>query len=586
MWAVKHFQCYLYGHHCTVLTDHEALKSLLRTPHPSGKLARWGMALQELDLTIEYRPGSRNQKADVLSRYPVSLLKSESPEELTPAVVAAVDTTGGVQSNRNMADTLSERQRADPALSYIIRYLEDAVLPDDDKKARELVLGRSQYTILESVLYKVEKILVPQRDREELFKEAHEGVFGGHLKEAKIYSQLSKHYWWPGMRSDVSYWCRACLVCATRNVGQAIKPLLTPIPVGGPFDRVGVDILQLPKSSRGNRYAVVFMDYLTKWPEVFPAADQSAPTIAKLLVERVISRHGVPKELLSDRGASFLSKLIAEICKVMGIRKVNTTAYHPQSDGLVERFNRTLLDMLSKTVKAGGKDWVVRLPYLLFAYRSTMQPVTIFSRDPQLPTDIALSPPAVRHTMDLDDYKSTMLMAVSSAWKLAQENLQKAQKKQKCQHDKRARNTEFTVGDRVFVYMPAIRSGPAYKLTRPYKGPYRVVSTHSNGVGLQSVQQPKTKPIRVALNRVRRCPVPLADGEEVTVEQVNVQGDGQGDSQDDGQSGVAQLAEATCHSDEVQKEATHGTWRSRIEASQKPGTALNLIGGDVIHLIL
>ena len=119
--AVKHFRCYLYGHHCTVFTDHEALRSLLHTPHPSGKLARWGMALQELDLTIEYRPGSRNQKADALSRYLTSLLKSGSQEELTPIVVAAVGTIGGVQSNRNMADTLSERQRADPALSYIIR---------------------------------------------------------------------------------------------------------------------------------------------------------------------------------------------------------------------------------------------------------------------------------------------------------------------------------------------------------------------------------------------------------------------------------------------------------------------------------
>ena len=75
----------------------------------------------------------------------------------------------------------------------------------------------------------------------------------------------------------------------------------------------------------------------------------------------------MPKELLSDRGASFLSKLIAEICKVMGIMKVNTTAYHLQSDGLVERFNWTLLDMLSKAVKGGEKDWDVCLPYLVFA---------------------------------------------------------------------------------------------------------------------------------------------------------------------------------------------------------------------------
>ena len=143
------------------------------------------------------------------------------------------------------------------------------MLPDDDKKTRELILIRSQYALLDGVLYKLEKdnsprIFVPECDREELLEEAHKGVFGGHLREAKIYSQLSKHYWWPGMQSDVSYWCKVCLVWVTRNVGQAIKPTPTPISVGGPFDRVDVDVLQLLRSSRGNRHAVAFMDYLTK----------------------------------------------------------------------------------------------------------------------------------------------------------------------------------------------------------------------------------------------------------------------------------------------------------------------------------
>ena len=87
MWAMKHFRHYLYGHHCTAFTNHEALKSLLHTPHPFGKLARWGMALQELDLKIEYRPGRGNQKADTLSRYPVSLLRNNNNiDESTPAV--------------------------------------------------------------------------------------------------------------------------------------------------------------------------------------------------------------------------------------------------------------------------------------------------------------------------------------------------------------------------------------------------------------------------------------------------------------------------------------------------------------------
>ena len=132
------------------------------------------------------------------------------------------------------------------------------------------------------------------------------------------------------------------------NVGKPLHPPLTPIPVAGPFDRVGVDVIQFPSSQRGNKYAIVFVDYLTKWPEVFPAKDQSALTIARLLVEKVVTRHGVPTQLLSDRGASFLSNLMKNVYKLLGLKKVNTTAYHPQTDGLVERFNRTLTDMLSK----------------------------------------------------------------------------------------------------------------------------------------------------------------------------------------------------------------------------------------------
>ena len=179
---------------------------------------------------------------------------------------------------------------------------------------------------------------------------AHRGRFGAHLGDAKVYSEIRRHYWWMGMRRDISRWTRGCIVCATRNVGRAVKTPLTPIPVSGPFDRVGVDVIQFPRSWQGHQYAVVFVDYLTKWPEVFPVADQSATTIADLLVKEIVSRHGVPSEVLSDRGKAFLSGLMQEVQKLLGFRKANTTAYHPQTDGLVERFNRTLTAMLAKTV--------------------------------------------------------------------------------------------------------------------------------------------------------------------------------------------------------------------------------------------
>ena len=153
-----------------------------------------------------------------------------------------------------------------------------------------------------------------------------------------------------------------------------VKPLLTPIPVAGPC--VGVDVISFVKSRRGNSYAAVFVDYLIKWPEVFPVADQTALTIARLLVTKIIPQHGVPSQLLSDRESAFLSSLMFENYRLMGIKKLNTTAYHPQTDGLVERFNRTLSDMLAKTVAIGGKDWDDCLPYVLFAYRASPQEST------------------------------------------------------------------------------------------------------------------------------------------------------------------------------------------------------------------
>ena len=144
-----------------------------------------------------------------------------------------------------------------------------------------------------------------------------------------------------------------------------MSPLIL-ISVAGPFDQVGVYVIQFPCSHWVNRYAVVFMDYmyLTKWPEVFAIPDQTAATIAKLLVEEIVSRHGVPAEILSNRGKAFLSGIMQELKGLLGFLKSNSTAYHPQTDGLVEKFtrNRKLFAMLAKKVEKGGCDWDKHLP--------------------------------------------------------------------------------------------------------------------------------------------------------------------------------------------------------------------------------
>ena len=326
VWATKHFHVYLYGHKCTAFTDHSALKYLLNTPHPSGKLARWGLALQELDLDIQYRPGKENTNADVLSRIAqveggqprqddfqvVTQLKPDVPE------VTIATLTTSPNSSESEQGEWPLMQRNDEDTAAMIAYLETGTLPTNAAMAQKIAREAPTFSLVDRVLFHTQpsgqlKVVVPSEQRQKLIQEIHGGIFSGHLREAKTYSQLQKHYWWPGMRADVQRWCQGCLTCSSRHVGRAERSPLMPIPVAGPFDCVGVDIIQFPCSYDGNKYAVIFVDYLTKWPEAFAIPDQTAETIARIFVEEIISRHGVPGKLLSDRGANFLSGQLQEV---------------------------------------------------------------------------------------------------------------------------------------------------------------------------------------------------------------------------------------------------------------------------------
>ena len=211
------------------------------------------------------------------------------------------------------------------------------------------------------------------------------------------------------------------------------------------------------------------------------------------------------------------------VCAVMGT-KVNTTAYHSQTDGLVERFNHTLINMrVTKT-----QEWDDLLLYALFAYRSTLQVSTgdspfrlLYGRDPQLPSELVLDPPVHRETVQLDDYKTVMAQQMELMWEVARQNTVKVQK-QKLYHDKEARATSFHVGDRVFVHMPALKTGPAHKLARPFKGPYQVLTTYSNGAEVVPVDRSRAAPICVTFNQLRQCPeeIPEPSEEQSVLEQV------------------------------------------------------------------
>ena len=247
-------------------------------------------------------------------------------------------------------------------------------------------------------------------------------------------------------------------------------------------------------------------------------ADQTAATIARLLVEEIVSCHGVPTEILSDSGKSFLSSLMKEIVKLLGIHQTNTTAYHPQTDGLVERFNRTLTAMLAKTAKKGGRDWDKHLPYILFAYCDSEQQSTrespfflLYGRDPRLPSVTALSPRKTRQQVNLYEYGVNVADKLSEAWGLAKRNIKKVQKQQKKTYDQHARLPNFTVGERVFLFKPAERTGEKRKLAGAYHGPYWVIKLTSNNAHIRRVDRPEDDLLLVALDRLKRCPDEVCD---------------------------------------------------------------------------
>ena len=160
------------------------------------------------------------------------------------------------------------------------------------------------------------------------------------------------------MYKDSLDYLKDCPQCAiVSGTGRKCNPPLKPIPVERVFRIVGVDILELPRTSAGNQYVVVFQDFLSKWLFVFATKDQKATTLAKLLVEEVIPIIGIPEALLSDCGTNLLSHLMMDVCQMLGVNKLNTTAYHPQCNGLMERFNRTLKMMLRKHAAKFGSQW-------------------------------------------------------------------------------------------------------------------------------------------------------------------------------------------------------------------------------------
>ena len=258
---------------------------------------------------------------------------------------------------------------------------------------------------------------------------------------------------------------------------------LTPYPRGESFERLGVDIIgPLKRTRSGNKYIVCFTDYLTKWAEAFPVKRQTAEVIASLLVNKIIFRFGSPATLLSDRGTQFLGRVVRQTCKLFKIKKVNTTAYHPQCDGLTEKFNSTIVKMLSKYCDANQNNWDEFIDSALFAYRTS--PLTnsthytpfymLYGREARNPSEVKLHPSDFESD-SLEDHVSRTIHGLNIAHEIALANLQKHQDHMKRYQDRSQNDVPFRVGDQVYLYSPVVKIHCSKKLSKFWKGPFVIV---------------------------------------------------------------------------------------------------------------
>uniref|UniRef100_A0A8C6MMG0 Gypsy retrotransposon integrase-like protein 1 n=1 Tax=Nothobranchius furzeri TaxID=105023 RepID=A0A8C6MMG0_NOTFU len=318
------------------------------------------------------------------------------------------------------------------------------------------------------------QLLVPRHLQLKVLRMVHGSVGAGHFGVAKKLQSLCSRFYWPGCHQDVELYVHCCDACTAKNgPTQHSHAPLQQYQVGAPMERAGVDVLgQFPVTEQGNRYILVAMDYFIKWLEAYAIPDQSAITTAERLVTKMFYRFGAPNELHCDQGRNYEAEVFSEACRRLGIKKTRTTPPHPQSDGLVERFNRTLATQLTNLVDKQQRDRNLHLPLTLWAYRTVVQESTcctpaalMFGHEMHTPVDLVFGPPpelerpagsGVRYFCELKE-------RLQVSHELAREAL--AGERQKRAYDSPCQGRDFASGDKVWVFCLDRKKGQSPKLT-------------------------------------------------------------------------------------------------------------------------
>ena len=543
--GLKTYKQFLLGRPFVIRTDHSALRWLQKTPEPLAQQARWLAFIEQFQFEIVHRPGHRHGNADGLSRRPEPCKQCDHCNAVqvractrrqATAVAENDDETGDSESSgeaSNLAgeesDKLAEMQRNDIEIGQIVqlRLQTDQMPPVNDIVSESEQTKRlwSQWHRLEvrnGLVYRKlpakrgstpsMQLLAPIAIRQDLIQKSHSGMCGGHLGTRKTMDQVQRRAYWIGWRGDVARFCKRCTNCSSYHRGQLPRSApLRPIIAGAPFERLSIDLTgPHTRSRRGSVYIFTCVDPFTKWAEAYPLPNKEAATVARVLVEQVFCRLGLPVAVLSDKGKEVDGNLMNEICRLLNIDKMRTTSYKASTNAAVERFHRTLNGMLGRVVDEHQKDWDCWLPYVMAAYRSSRHEATEYTpnylmmgRDVRAPVDIMYSGiPQDDTARTHDDYVEEVRDRMREAYDIVREHLQSSAVRSKHYYDLRVRPKQFKEGDWVYYFNPRKFQGRQDKWSRKFSGPFLVTKV-IGPVNVEIQRSKRSNPFIVHLDKIK-----------------------------------------------------------------------------------
>ena len=532
VWATNHFREYLFGTPFTLFTDHEPLKWLMQTNKTTGKLARWSLLLQEYDMTVVHKRGVLNTNADGLSRQPQPLKDNEPllPDwnrgdyNLAPETAFAFMATEAIDITQTQVDIWED----EPVIHFLRthQYKSDLTPLTKDRVYRRA----KGFRWLAHNIYKIhndgrQMLLIPSpSERDRLVQKIHRDM--GHFGIHRVLDRLKKNYWWKGMDETVKRVIQACVPCARAKAGFRVSSTeLQPLRLSGVMFRWGIDFAgPLPITSRGNRYVLVCIEHCTKWVELIPLPSKASVYVARAFLENVISRYGVPGEVLTDQGTEFQGEFHTLLNKQEITHRV-ISRDNPQADGLAERMVHTLKQSLRKCLldNTWGVPWDSILPYVAMGYRVSKQKSTGYSPYFLLYGRQPLFPSTIQHVDEqiIDDENTNIRnfqlelknrgAALREVMPLAMRNMAIAQQRDKERYrlvrgGKYDRpKAKFAVGD--FVMVKQKKDHTLQPSVRPHI--LRIVELRGSGVVI--LQGSDAATISHQVSQIARCTVPISD---------------------------------------------------------------------------